>query len=112
MTASRHVSQRIACPADRAYAFVRDPANLPRWAAGVSADMVLEFVPHNDLGVLDHTVVLPDGSSACNPMRVIPDGDGCEVVFTLRPAPGTDVEADAAAVAADLRTLKQVLEAG
>ena len=110
MTGSRHVSERIACPAERAYAFVRDPANLPRWAAGVSDEMTLEFVPRNDLGVLDHTVVLPDGRSFYNPMRVIPDGDGCEVVFTLRPVPGTDVEADAAAIARDLLTLRQILE--
>ena len=112
MTGSRHLSERIGCPADRAYDFVRDPANLPRWAAGVSDDMVLEFVARNDLGVLDHTVVLPDGSSFYNPMRVIPDGDGCEVVFTLRPVTGTDVEADAASIARDLLALREILESG
>ena len=46
-------------------------------------------------------------------MRVIPDGDRCEVVFTLRRQPGTDDEAyaaDAAAVRADLATLAERLE--
>ena len=45
-------------------------------------------------------------------MRVIPEGDACEVVFTLRRQDGAsdaDFERDAAAVAADLRTLKQLL---
>lgn len=61
MSGSRHVSQVIHCPAGRACSYVRDPANLPAWAAGVGDDMTLEFVPRNALGVLDHTVVLPDG---------------------------------------------------
>ena len=46
-------------------------------------------------------------------MRVFHDGDGREVVFTLRPRDGVsddDFERDAAAVAADLRTLKRLLE--
>jgi len=45
---------------------------------------------------------------------VLADGDGAEVVFTLRRRPGmTDEEwaADAAAITADLSTLKRVLEA-
>jgi hypothetical protein len=48
-----------------------------------------------------------------NPMRVIADDSGCEVVFTLRRPPGMSDEgfkADAAAVAADLTRLKHVLE--
>lgn len=113
MTGSVHVSQHIRCPADRAYSFIRDPANLPAWAAGVSDDMTLEFVARNDLGVLDHTVVLPDGTAFYNPMRVLPDGDECEVVFTLRPLLGVtdeDVEADVTAIRRDLLTLKQLLE--
>jgi hypothetical protein len=46
---------------------------------------------------------------------VLPDGARSEVVFTLRRAPGMDDEAfaaDAAAVTADLATLKRVVEAG
>ena len=71
------------------------------------------FVPRNDLGVLDHDVTLPTGEVAHNPMRVIADGSGCEVVFTLRRRPGMSDDEfgeDAAAVAADLARLKQVLE--
>jgi hypothetical protein len=46
-------------------------------------------------------------------MRVLPDGEGCEVVFTLRRQDGVsddDFEQDAAAVAADLQTLKRLLD--
>jgi hypothetical protein len=126
---SLHVSQHVRCSAQVAYAFASDPANLPVWAAGLggpftdvggrwrrtTSDGVVElrWTGPNDFGVLDHTVVLPDGTSVYNPMRVLADGDACEVVFTLRPRPSmTDeqVAQDAAAVAHDLRTLAHVLE--
>ncbi|HVL86220.1 MAG TPA: hypothetical protein VM367_18290 [Pseudonocardia sp.] len=47
-------------------------------------------------------------------MRVIVDGDGCEVLFTLRRQPSMsddEFDRDARAVAADLATLKRLLEA-
>ena len=112
-----------------AYAFASDPANLSRWAAGLGGpvsevggqwrvsspdgDVVLELAPVNDFGVLDHTVVLPDGTRIAIPVRVLADGDECEVVFTLRRQPGMsdeDVDRDAAAVAQDLLTLARLLE--
>jgi hypothetical protein len=71
------------------------------------------FVPRNEYGVLDHDVTLPAGDIIYNPMRVTRDGDGSEVVFTLRRLPGMsdeDFERDAKSVAADLARLKQVLE--
>lgn len=126
---SVHVFQRIGCSVQAAYAFASDPARLPRWAAGLGGpvvqvdgqwrvrssegDVLLHFAPENDLGVLDHTVVLPDGTQVHNPMRVLPEGDGCEVVFTLRRRPGMsddDLDRDAAAVRADLATLRDLLE--
>ena len=129
--ASRHIAQHVRCSAQAAYAYASDPANLPVWAAGLAdsvtqvdgrwrastpaGEVLLEFAPPNDFGVLDHTVVLPDGTSVTNPMRVLADGDECEVVFTLRRQPSMtddDLERDAAAVAQDLRTLQQVLESG
>ncbi len=131
MATSRHIGQHIDRPAPRVYAFAADPANLSAWAAGLGGsiaqvdgqwrvpspdgDVVIEFVPPNEYGVLDHTVVLPDGTSFYNPLRVIPDGDGCEVVFTLRRQPAmtdSEFDRDAAAVAQDLRTLKRLLEVG
>jgi hypothetical protein len=56
---------------------------------------------------------LPSGGVVYNPMRVIAGRNGCEVVFTLRRRPGmsdAEFEEDAAAVAADLGRLKQVME--
>ena len=46
-------------------------------------------------------------------LRAIADGDGCEVVFTLRRGPGmtdAELERDTALVTADLAQLKQVVE--
>jgi hypothetical protein len=126
---SRHVSVRIGRSAAEVYEYARQPANLPAWAAGLGGDVAqvggqwivdspmgrvaVAFVPRNDFGVLDHTVTLPTGEAVYNPMRIIPDGDGCEAVFTVRRQRGmsdADFQRDADAVSADLRTLKQVLE--
>jgi hypothetical protein len=74
----------------------------------------LAFAERNALGVLDHEVTLPSGDVISNPMRVVPDGDGCEVVFHLRRLPGMSEQEfarDAGLVQADLTRLKQVLEA-
>lgn len=127
---SRHVSTGIDRPAGEVYAFAADPRNLPRWAAGLAGSTVeadgdhwvtestlgrvrIGFAPRNDFGVLDHDVTLPTGETVHNPLRVLADGDGSEVVFTLRRRPGMsdeDFERDAEAVVADLGTLKAVLE--
>jgi hypothetical protein len=126
---SRHISEWVDCPADVVYEWASDPAHLPEWAHGLgnAVDCVgdewfvaspmgrvgFAFVPRNELGVLDHRVTLPSGEAFYNPMRVVPDGTGCEVVFTLRREAGmsdADFERDAALVGADLATLKHVLE--
>ena len=66
--------------------------------------------------LLDHVVHLPSGEAVYNPMRVVPvgvDAASCEVVFTVRQRPGmadAEFEADVAAVAADLETLRRLLE--
>lgn len=117
---SRHISAWIQAPATAVYAVASDPAQLSRWAAGLSdaalADADVEFAALNELGVLDHVVRLATGEAFYNPMRVIPSGaddTSCEVVFTLRRQAGvTDeqFEDDAAAVAADLQTLRELVE--
>jgi Polyketide cyclase / dehydrase and lipid transport len=126
---SKHLSEWIDRSADQVYDYASDPANLPHWAPGLgtSVEQVGErwfvdtsmgrvgfaFVERNDFGVLDHDVTLPSGETVYNPMRVIRAGDGSEVVFTLRRLPDMSDEEfarDAEAVAADLKTLKQLLE--
>lgn len=130
--ASRHVSIWIETSPAVAYAYISDPANLTQWAAGladgevrhVNGDWVVsspmgevrvEFAPQNTFGVADHTVRLADGRAFYNPLRIIPDGrhdQWCEVMFTVRRLPGVNdgaFEADVAAVAADLDTLREIL---
>lgn len=126
---SRHVSRVISAPAAAVYAFASDPANLPKWAAGLASSelvregeallfdspmgrVVVRFVPTNDYGVLDHDVVLPSGATVTNPMRVLAHPAGSEIVFTLRQLELTDEEfdRDARTVEADLERLRQVVE--
>jgi len=126
---SRHLSVSIDRPAAEVYRYARDPAHLPAWAAGLAGSIrrergewvadspmgpvLIRFVPVNEYGVLDHDVLLPTGESVTNPLRVLPDGAGSEVVFTLRRRPGMSEEewtADIAAVTADLESLRRALE--
>ena len=117
-------------PASEVYDFAADPLNLPRWASGLAGANVerdgehwftespmgrvtITFAPRNDFGVLDHDVTLPSGEAVYNPLRVISDGEGCEVVFTIRQRPGMtdeDFRRDADAVARDLGRLKSLVE--
>jgi hypothetical protein len=127
---SRHISERIACPAGEVYDYAADPANLPQWAPGLGSSVEktggqwfvqtsqgrvgFALVQRNEYGVLDHYVTLPSGEVVYIPLRVIADGSGSEVVFTLRRRPGIsdqDFQVDADAMAADLSRLRQVLEA-
>ena len=128
-TESRFILVGVDCPAADAYRYISNPAHLPEWAAGlgstvekVDGDWVIEsplgrivisFVAANSLGVLDHHVTLPTGESFYNPMRVLPDGTGCEVIFMVRRRPDQTYEAfcaDVEMVEADLARLKHRLE--
>ena len=127
---SRHVSTTIDRPADEVYAYASDPRHLPAWAAGLAhrdvelvdgawvvespmGRVVVTFAPSNAFGVLDHDVTLPSGETVRNPVRVIPNGDGCDVVFTLQRRDGVSAaafDADTEAVTADLAALRDLLE--
>ena len=125
----RHISVSIRRPVERVYDYVVDGNNLPRWASGLGHAVRFEhgawvadgpmgrvsvrFAVHNPLGVLDHDVTLPTGESVHNPMRVVPNGDGCAVIFTLLRLPGVSEEKfreDADWVERDLLRLKEILE--
>ena len=127
---TRLLSITIDASPERVYAFTADPLNLPKWAAGLGRSIskiddhwmvetpngvvTVEFTPKNALGVLDHTVTLPDGTRVYLPIRVVANGKGSEVVFTLFQTTrmsDAEFERDAGMVAADLRTLKRLLEA-
>ena len=112
------------------YAFARRPENMASWASGLAADLRAEgedwigdggpvgtirvrFAPDNDFGVIDHRVTLENGMSMDNALRIIPNGAGAEVLFTLLRQPGTDDaahEADAAHVLKDLQSLRAIME--
>jgi len=112
------------------YRFLADPANMPRWASGLGkgieqingkwlADtpegkLEVRFAPANAFGVLDHEVLLASGQSVFVPMRVVANGDGCELTFTLFRQPGMSdakFNDDTAWVTRDLEALKTWLEA-
>lgn len=130
---SRHVSVWVDAAPEVVYAIAADPEQLPRWASGLAegklrqtaqgwvadspmGQVVIEFAPANEFGVLDHVVRIPSGEAVYNPLRVVPAGDDqprCEVVFTVRQRIGmTDEEfdGDAATVAADLERLRRLAE--
>ena len=130
---SRHESVWIDAAPEAVYEFAADPHTWPRWASGLAegglrqtadgwvadspmGEVTVEFTPVNEFGVLDHVVRLPSGEAVYNPLRVVPGGVGeahCEVVFTVRRRPEMSDEqfdTDAATVAADLDTLRRLLE--
>ena len=126
---SRTICVQINRPSSEVFQFASDPANLPKWVRSFCLsvkksgdDWLMEtpngfvgmrFVPKNEFGVLDHVVTLPDGQSVSNPMRVIGNGDGSEVLFTLFQIAGMADEQfakDAGMVEADLQELKIVME--
>ena len=79
-----------------------------------SGRLGVSFAERNPFGVLDHEVTLPTGEVISVPMRVVPDGDGSEVVLSLRRQAGVsdeDFARDAGIVQSDLTRLKQLLEA-
>lgn len=126
----QHISVSINRRPSDVYEFASDPRNLPRWAAGLTRSDVkkegdewvadspvgkvkIRFAKKNPYGVLDHDVTLESGVTVRNPMRVVPNGDGSEFIFTLIRQPGMSDEQfaeDKATVEKDLRTLKELLE--
>jgi uncharacterized membrane protein len=126
---SLHISVSINRPADEVYEFASNPENLPQWAAGLSGSIKnangdwiaespmgrisIKFAERNKFGILDHDVTLPSGAKVHNPMRVLPNNDGSELIFTLYQRPDMSEQMfaeDAKEVARDLEKLKSLLE--
>jgi hypothetical protein len=126
---AKHISVSINRSAGQVYEFASNPENLPKWAAGLSGsiqkvddDWIAEspmgkvkvkFAEKNKFGVLDHDVTLPSGVKVTNPMRVFPNNDGSELVFTLYRGPDVsdqEFAEDAKSVERDLAKLKTLLE--
>ena len=130
VTQAQTVHISIQKPWREVYAFASRHDNMPQWAAGLANGLEpdgeswiadggplgtvrVDFVPENDLGVIDHVVTMPNGLKVYNALRVTPNGDGAEVTFTLPRLDGmsdADFERDAELVHKDLATLKALLE--
>ena len=126
---AKHISISIDCSPAQVYEFASNPENLPSWAGGLSGsikkvndDWIAEapmgtvkvkFAEKNKFGILDHEVTLLSGIKFYNPMRVFPNSDGSELVFTLYRHPGMSEQkftADAELVEKELMRLKTLLE--
>ncbi len=126
----QHISVSIECPPGEVYRYASDPNNLSAWASGLAGAEVerdgdawlvdapfgkarVTFAPTNEFGVIDHDVQVEGAPSVHNPMRVMPNGDGSEFLFSVFRQPGMSDEQffeDTATVARDLQALKQILE--
>ena len=126
---ARKLSVSINRSAAEAYEFLSLPENFPRWASGLGKSLrqaggdwiaetpegpaTVRFSERNSLGVLDHSVKLPGGTSVYIPLRVVAKADGCELVLTLFRQPDMSDEkfaADAEWVMRDLNAAKRILE--
>ncbi len=117
-----------AAPED-VLAFVADPANLPRWAIGFAKDVRHEpegwvvTTAQGDIaisieadarwGTVDFRMEIAPGLAMTAYSRVVPNGDGCEYLFTQFQQPGLPEEMFEQLVSAvrhELVTLKALME--
>jgi len=130
MYQSRNLSVQIGRNPRDVYNFTSVPENFPRWASGLGKSLKrkngewiaetpqgpikVRFTERNQFGILDHYVIPESGAEIYIPMRVIPNGSGSELIFTLfRLSDVSDEKfaADAEWVMRDLTALKNLLEA-
>ena len=126
---AKHITVSINRSAAQVYEFASNPENLSKWAAGLSGSIKkineewiaespmgtvkVKFAEKNKFGVLDHDVTLSSGAKFYNPMRVFPNDNGSELIFTVYRRPDVsdqEFAADAKAVEKDLAKLKTLLE--
>jgi hypothetical protein len=126
---AKHISVSIERPPAEVYEFASNPENLPQWAGGLSGSIKkvdgewiaeapmgtvkVRFAEKNKFGVLDHEVTLGSGIKFYNPMRIFPNSDGSEVIFTLYrqlDMPDQKFADDVGSIQRDLSKLKTLLE--
>lgn len=124
------LSVHIRRPWMSVYEFLARPDNFGQWASGLgkrlrrvgdewvaetdAGKLKVRFTKRNKFGVLDHFVIPQPGNEIYIPMRVIANGEGAELLFTLFRLPEMSDEklhADAEWVRRDLAALKSLLEA-
>lgn len=128
---SQTLSITIQRNTQETYEYLSDPANMGEWAAGLGTGVTptaekdiwqvktpngmakVRFIEKNNFGIVDHYVNDGQGPEVYIPIRVLANGSGSTVIFTLFRLPhmtDEDYERDMAAVQKDLQTLKRVLE--
>lgn len=123
----------IAVPRERAFAFVADPALLPRWAEAFETasnaravlrtphgrvEVGLQTMASPEHGTIDWRMTFPDGSVAMAHSRLVSiDGERCAYTFVLTPPPVPlealegALDAQSEVLSRELASLKRLLEA-
>ena len=124
------VSVSIDAPPSTVVAFMRDLENWKVWAPWIRSvsrtapnewqlgtddgGMTMRFVAPNELGVLDHQVVLASGVSLTNSVRVTPNGSGSDLLMVVLQWPHLSDEQfgrDVQAVTDDFARIREAVEA-
>lgn len=123
------LSITIKRDAKTVYSFVINPKNLPKWATAfckavhksgsdwivttMQGEVKIRFTKRNNFGIADHFVYPSTKVEIYIPLRIIRNGSGCEVVFTLFKQPEmteSQFKEDIKLVEQDLSSLKKTLE--
>ena len=129
---SKTLTISIQCAPQKIYEFVSNLENLPKWATTFcrsirplknewvirtpQGEVSIHIAAQNVFGILDHYISPRRTSTGVKlyvPMRVVANGRGSEVTFTLFQPPGMSDEnyaKDIRLVKKDLNTLKKVME--
>lgn len=129
MFLSHTISVSIARPCDEVFAFLADPETYPRWAAVTgrferleeglyradtdSGPRLIAFRNDPRYGILDHAFYQEGEEPRFDPMRVVPNGAGTELIYTFIQREGMDEVLFASTIEwirTDLLTLKSLLE--
>lgn len=110
MYSSKTINIPIARPVAEVYEFLLEPRNYPRWAASLGGrfeniggrdwlaetphgPVTIRFAERNGLGVLDHAVFREGEEPTMRMMRVVPNGEGSELIYTIFKRDELSVEA-------------------
>ncbi|TGL58907.1 SRPBCC family protein [Leptospira sarikeiensis] len=126
---TRHISITIPLPKEKVYQYLSNPENFPEWASGLCksitalengewsidspmGQLTAKFTETNPFGILDHYVIFNPDKISYNPLRIIDNGEGSELIFTLfqtEDMSAEKFEEDAKWVRKDLLELKNIL---
>ena len=122
-------STTIACDPKKAFDFIAQPENLPRWATGFCRKIVrdaqhwivdspqgkirMRYVTDEKTGVIDFYMSPAPGVEGLAASRVVPNGKEAEYLFTLFQAPEVSdelFEKQGQVLQEELANLKSILE--